>query len=87
MKLHEFAELLSTRPKNVILKLSTEGISYSRKCVHITERPSPNCELEDAFENLTFARLRALPSCGTKSTHEIVKQLAKQGFRLKDTSS
>jgi len=87
MKLFKFAELLSTRPKNVILKLSIEGISYSRKGVYITERPNPNCELEDAFENLTFTRLRNLPACGEKSAHEIVKQLAKQGIYLKDTSS
>jgi len=55
--------------------------------VYITERPNPNCELEDAFENLTFTRLRNLPACGEKSAHEIVKQLAKQGIYLKDTSS
>ena len=84
MTLEEFANTLSTRPRNVMLDLSKNGWRHTDNMIHYIEMPWSKADIKDVFKHMTKHRLMYLDNCGKKSINEIVKALEKQGIVLKD---
>ena len=84
MTLEEFANTLSTRPRNVMLDLSKNGWGHTDNMIHYIERPWLKADIKDVFKHMTKNRLMYLDKCGEKSADEIAKALAKHGIILKD---
>lgn len=80
----EFIKPLSVRARNIVLEIVEHGYCVTIDNVHYIIIPSIDAKINTAFSMFTKKLLNYYRRCGTKTSNEITKELAKHGITLMD---